>query len=122
TVVSGSVEPDTFKLRRRGHEEVELDSVVVGAHQKSYERQINAIILTLLRLKALQVLQRYRMGNFQRSNYILQSRPVTNIAPETDYEMKHEFDIPLRCETEYFSVANLGEILFLLYACKCIPL
>ncbi|GFY45136.1 elongation of very long chain fatty acids protein 4 [Trichonephila inaurata madagascariensis] len=46
------------------------------------------------------------------ANYGLgESRPVTNIAPETEYEMKHELDIPLRCETEYFSVANVGEVM-----------
>ncbi|GFT67930.1 putative phosphoenolpyruvate synthase, partial [Nephila pilipes] len=47
-------------------------------------------------------------GIFKGKIYILQSRPVTNIAPETDHEMKHEFDIPLRCEVEYFTVANVA--------------
>ncbi|GIY05871.1 prodigiosin synthesizing transferase PigC [Caerostris extrusa] len=39
------------------------------------------------------------------------SRPVTNAAAETDNEIKHEFDPPLRCENEYFTVANVGEVL-----------
>ncbi|GFS59637.1 putative phosphoenolpyruvate synthase [Trichonephila inaurata madagascariensis] len=136
TVVSGSVEPDTFKLRRRGHEEVELDSVVVGAkHQKIIMQDSGGTITedldensrkesclskeTAERLGKLSL----KIESFYKSSrdiewgiskdqiYILQSRPVTNIAPETDYEMKHEFDIPLRCETEYFSVANLGEVM-----------
>ncbi|GIY58432.1 probable phosphoenolpyruvate synthase [Caerostris extrusa] len=40
--------------------------------------------------------------------YIFQSRPVTNATAETDYEIKHEFDAPLRCENEYFTIANIG--------------
>ncbi|GFS75525.1 PPDK_N domain-containing protein, partial [Nephila pilipes] len=43
--------------------------------------------------------------------YILQSRPVTNASSETDFEIKHEFDAPLRCEHEYFTVANVGEVM-----------
>ncbi|GIY60328.1 putative phosphoenolpyruvate synthase [Caerostris extrusa] len=38
-------------------------------------------------------------------------RPVTKTAAKTDHEIKHEFDAPLRCENEYFTVANIGEIL-----------
>ncbi|GIY00066.1 putative phosphoenolpyruvate synthase, partial [Caerostris darwini] len=38
-------------------------------------------------------------------------RPITKIAAETEHEIKHEFDAPLRCENEYFTVANIGEIL-----------
>ncbi|GFU80624.1 uncharacterized protein TNCV_245341, partial [Trichonephila clavipes] len=36
------------------------------------------------------------------------SRPVTNATAETDHEIKHEFDAPLRSESEYFTVANVG--------------
>ncbi|GFW53699.1 putative phosphoenolpyruvate synthase [Trichonephila clavipes] len=43
--------------------------------------------------------------------YILQSRPVTNATAETDHEIKHEFDAPLRSESEYFTVANVGEVM-----------
>ncbi|GFS84669.1 putative phosphoenolpyruvate synthase [Trichonephila clavipes] len=136
TVVSGSVEPDTFKLRRRGNEEVELDSVVVGAkHQKIVMQDSGGTItedldensrkesclsketaerLGKLSLKIESFYKSSRdieWGIYKDQIYILQSRPVTNIAPETDYEMKHEFDIPLRCETEYFSVANVGEVM-----------
>ncbi|GBN86204.1 hypothetical protein AVEN_93597-1, partial [Araneus ventricosus] len=50
-------------------------------------------------------------GILNNEIYILQSRPVTNVAAETDNEIKHEFDPPLRCENEYFSVANVGEVM-----------
>ncbi|GFR29861.1 putative phosphoenolpyruvate synthase, partial [Trichonephila clavata] len=43
--------------------------------------------------------------------YMLQSRPVTNASAETDHEIKHEFDAPLRCENEYYTVANVGEVM-----------
>ncbi|GFV77586.1 putative phosphoenolpyruvate synthase [Trichonephila clavipes] len=50
-------------------------------------------------------------GILDNEIYILQSRPVTTTAAETEYEMKHEFDVPLQCENEYYTVANIGEIL-----------
>ncbi|GFU80648.1 hypothetical protein TNCV_1549151 [Trichonephila clavipes] len=50
-------------------------------------------------------------GILNEEIYILQSRPVTTAAAETDSEIKHEFDAPLQCENEYFTVANVGEVL-----------
>ncbi|GBM87067.1 hypothetical protein AVEN_12865-1, partial [Araneus ventricosus] len=40
--------------------------------------------------------------------FILQSRPVTNVAAETDYEILHEFDNALRCENVHYTIANVG--------------
>ncbi|GBM67455.1 hypothetical protein AVEN_124051-1 [Araneus ventricosus] len=43
--------------------------------------------------------------------YMLQSRPVTNAMAETDDEIIHEFDSPLRWENEYLTTANVGEVM-----------
>ncbi|GFT97647.1 uncharacterized phosphotransferase YvkC, partial [Nephila pilipes] len=136
TVVSGSVEPDTIVLRRKDNEDLELDSVVVGAkHQRIVLQDSGGTVTedldedsrkesclskeTALRLGKLAI----KIENYYRAScdiewgisddkiYILQSRPVTTTAAETEYEIKHEFDVPLQCESEYYTVANIGEIL-----------
>ncbi|GFY55915.1 probable phosphoenolpyruvate synthase, partial [Trichonephila inaurata madagascariensis] len=136
SVVSGSVEPDTIVLRRKDNEDLELDSVVVGsklqrivmqdsggtatedldesARKESCLSKETALNLGKLAIK----IEKYyespcdiEWGILGNEIYILQSRPVTTTAAETDYEMKHEFDVPLQCENEYYTVANIGEIL-----------
>ncbi|GIY54416.1 uncharacterized phosphotransferase YvkC [Caerostris extrusa] len=97
TVVSGTVEPDTFVLRRKKNKRPEF----FDFRWKQASENCDA-------RKLLQVLQRYRVGILNDKVYILQSRPVTNVAAETDHEIKHEFDPPLRCENEYFTVASVG--------------
>ncbi|GFY69764.1 probable phosphoenolpyruvate synthase, partial [Trichonephila inaurata madagascariensis] len=135
TVVSGSVEPDTFMLHRKGNK-LEFQSVIVGTkHQRIIMQDSGGTVIedidensrsesclsreTALRLGKLSL----KIEKFYKSSrdiewgilndqiYILQSRPVTNVAAETDYEIKHEFDAPLRCENEYFTVANVGEVM-----------
>ncbi|GFU19708.1 probable phosphoenolpyruvate synthase [Nephila pilipes] len=135
TVVSGSVEPDTFMLHRK-YNKLEFQSVIVGAkHQRIIMQDSGGTVIedidensraesclsreTALRLGKLSI----KIEKFYKSSrdiewgilndqiYILQSRPVTNVAAETDHEIKHEFDAPLRCENEYFTVANVGEVM-----------
>ncbi|GFT61046.1 putative phosphoenolpyruvate synthase [Nephila pilipes] len=50
-------------------------------------------------------------GIFEDEIYIFQLRPISNVAPETDYELNHEFDESLRCENEYFTIADIGEVM-----------
>ncbi|GFR00310.1 probable phosphoenolpyruvate synthase, partial [Trichonephila clavata] len=136
SVVSGSVEPDTIVLRRKDNEDLELDSVVVGSKLRRIVIQDSGGIVTedldesernesclsketALHLGKLAIkIEKYyespcdiEWGILDNETYILQSRPVTTTAAETDYEMKHEFDVPLQCENEYYTVANIGEIL-----------
>ncbi|KAF8792184.1 Prodigiosin synthesizing transferase PigC like protein [Argiope bruennichi] len=136
TVVSGSVEPDTFVLRRKDGGSLELDEVIIGAkHQRIVMQDSGGTVLedidessrnesclskeTAVRLAklSLKIEKFYKStrdiewGITNNEMYILQSRPVTNVAAETDNEIKHEFDAPLRCENEYFTVANIGEVM-----------
>ncbi|GFU16363.1 probable phosphoenolpyruvate synthase, partial [Nephila pilipes] len=136
TVVSGSVEPDTISLRRKDNGKLEFESVVVGSkHQRIVMRDSGGTVIEDIdeNTKSQSCLSREsaeRLGKlaikierFYKSSrdiewgvlndeiYILQSRPVTNASSETDFEIKHEFDAPLRCEHEYFTVANVGEVM-----------
>ena len=43
--------------------------------------------------------------------YLLQSRPITNLDNWTDWEVMHEMDSGQQSESEFFSRANLGEVL-----------
>ncbi|CAL1271861.1 unnamed protein product, partial [Larinioides sclopetarius] len=135
TVVSGSVEPDTFVLKRKEDRKLEIEEVVVGAkHQKMVmqdsggtatedidENSRNEACLseeTVRRLGRLGVkIEKYykssrdiEFGIANDQIFILQSRPVTNIAAETDYEILHEFDNALRCENVHYTIANVGEV------------
>ncbi|GIY63064.1 probable phosphoenolpyruvate synthase [Caerostris extrusa] len=47
-------------------------------------------------------------GFWNNNLYIFQSRPVTSGTGETDFEIDHEFDAPLRCENDYFTMCNVG--------------
>ncbi|KAF8792176.1 putative phosphoenolpyruvate synthase like protein [Argiope bruennichi] len=136
TVVSGSVEPDTFVIRRKESNKLEIEEVVVGAkHQRMVmqdsggtatedidENSRNEACLskeTVIRLGRLGVkIEKYykssrdiEFGIANDKVFILQSRPVTNVAAETDYEIQHEFDNALRCENVYYTIANVGEVL-----------
>ncbi|GBM67462.1 putative phosphoenolpyruvate synthase [Araneus ventricosus] len=136
TVVSGSVEPDTFVLRKEDSGNLELDEVIVGAkHQRIIMQDSGGTVIedldensrnesclskeTAVRLAklSLKIEKFYKStrdiewGILNNEIYILQSRPVTNAAAETDNEIKHEFDAPLRCENEYFTIANVGEVM-----------
>ncbi|XP_055937941.1 prodigiosin synthesizing transferase PigC-like [Argiope bruennichi] len=136
TVVSGSVEPDTILLRRMDDGKLKVEDIVIGTkHQKIIMKDSGGTVtediddqsklescvskkdaerLGKLSLKIEDYYKSSRdieWGMLNGKIYILQSRPVTNAASETDNEIKHEFDAPLRCEKEYFTVANVGEVM-----------
>ncbi|GBM45824.1 Prodigiosin synthesizing transferase PigC [Araneus ventricosus] len=136
TVVSGTVEPDTFILRRKDCSKLELESVLVGRKQQKIIMQDSGGVVVedidedsrrdsclsketaeFLGKIAIKIEKFYRSsrdiewGISNNKIYMLQSRPVTNAAAETENEMIHEFDPPLKSEREYFSTANVGEVL-----------
>ncbi|GIY94301.1 putative phosphoenolpyruvate synthase [Caerostris extrusa] len=136
TVVSGSVEPDTLKLRRKDSGKLVFDSCIIGSkHQRIVMQDSGGTVTedldensknesclskeTAERLAKLSLkIEKYykssrdiEWGILNDQIYILQSRPVTNAAAESDKEIQHEFDAPLRCENEYFTVANVGEVM-----------
>ncbi|GFY45139.1 putative phosphoenolpyruvate synthase [Trichonephila inaurata madagascariensis] len=120
-------------LRRKDNGKLEFDSVLVRLSiKKNYsggtvtenldENSRNESCIsreTALRLGKLSInIEKYyktscdiEWGILNEEIYILQSRPVTTAAAETDSEIRHEFDAPLQCENEYFTVANVGEVL-----------
>ncbi|GBM84271.1 putative phosphoenolpyruvate synthase [Araneus ventricosus] len=136
TVVSGSVEPDTFTVKRKETGKLEMESVILGSkHQRIVMQESGGTITedlgedsknesclskeTVIRLAKLGIkIEKYykssrdiEWGILNDKIYILQSRPVTNAAAITDEEIKREFDSPLRCENEYTTVANIGEVM-----------
>ncbi|XP_055939045.1 putative phosphoenolpyruvate synthase [Argiope bruennichi] len=137
TVVSGSVEPDTFILRRKNNDNIlELESVTVGRKQQKIIMKSSGGVITedidenlrdnsclskeiveRLGKIGIKIEEFYKSsrdiewGIVNDSIYILQSRPVTNATAETDDEIMHEFDAPLRWENEFFTTANVGEVM-----------
>ncbi|XP_071036797.1 rifampicin phosphotransferase isoform X4 [Parasteatoda tepidariorum] len=136
TVVSGSVEPDTIMLERSNNDELKMKSVTVGSkHQRIVLKEsggtevedlpedsktvscVNEETAINLGKLAVRVEKFYRSsrdiewGLLNNKIYLLQSRPVTSGASLTDYELKHEFDCILRSERDFFTVANVGEVM-----------
>ncbi|XP_042911551.1 rifampicin phosphotransferase-like [Parasteatoda tepidariorum] len=136
TVVSGSVEPDTIMLERSDNDELKVKSVTVGSkHQRIVLKEsggtevedlpddsktsacINEETSINLGKLAIRVEKFYRSsrdiewGLLNNKIYLLQSRPVTSGASLTEFELKHEFDCILRSERDYFTVANVGEVM-----------
>ncbi|CAL1300185.1 unnamed protein product, partial [Larinioides sclopetarius] len=135
TVVSGSTEPDTYILRKKEDGKLDIENVIVGKkHQKivmkdsggtttediDHKSQRESCLkeddvkrLGKLSLKIEKYFKSSRDIEWSLLNqeiFILQSRPITNAAAVTDYEISHEFDAPLRCENEYYSVASRREV------------
>ncbi|GBM32722.1 Putative phosphoenolpyruvate synthase [Araneus ventricosus] len=73
-----------------------------------------ALQLAKLALKIEKSYRSYRdieWGFWNNNLYIFQSRPVTSGSGETDFEIDHEFDGPLRNENDYFALCNIGEVM-----------
>nr|XP_042904020.1 putative phosphoenolpyruvate synthase [Parasteatoda tepidariorum] len=136
TVVSGSVEPDTIMLDRSDNEEIKVKSIVVGSkHQRIVLKEsggteeedlsedakattcINEETAIDLAKLAIRVEKFYHSsrdiewGLLNNKIYLLQSRPVTSGGSLTEFELRHEFNCVLRSERDYFTVANLGEVM-----------
>ncbi|GFY46503.1 probable phosphoenolpyruvate synthase [Trichonephila inaurata madagascariensis] len=135
SVVSGAEEPDSIEIGRQG-EDLIIKNKTIGSKSRRIvmkndggtdfeevsDNEKQACCLTdsmILRLAHLAVKIEKSYGShrdiewgFWNNNlYIFQSRPVTSGAGETDHEIEHEFDVPLRIEDEYFTVHNIGEVM-----------
>ncbi|XP_035206924.1 uncharacterized protein LOC118181831 [Stegodyphus dumicola] len=136
SVVSGSEEPDTIELQRDADDNLVVKNKSIGSKSRRIiikddegtqtedvpenERQAcclsDEMVLKLGRL-AIKIEKYYRShrdiewGFWNKNLYIFQSRPVTSGTGETDYEIEHEFDAPMRVENEYFTVCNVGEVM-----------
>ncbi|GFT27566.1 putative phosphoenolpyruvate synthase [Nephila pilipes] len=136
SVVSGAEEPDTIEIDRRNEDNLTIKNKLIGSKSRRIilkddggtkfeevsdkEKQACSLTDTMaLRLANLAVKIEKSYGSrrdiewgFWNNNlYIFQSRPVTSGTGETDYEIDHEFDGPLRVENEYFAMCNVGEVM-----------
>ncbi|KAG8194956.1 hypothetical protein JTE90_021417 [Oedothorax gibbosus] len=137
SVVSGSEEPDTIELKRSKDDKLVIESKLIGSKERRIvvnenqegtdieevpESERSACCLRdedVLRLGelALKLQKKYRShrdlewGFWKNNLYIFQSRPVTSGKAETDFEIDHEMDAPLRVENDVFTVSNVGEVM-----------
>ncbi|XP_055938076.1 putative phosphoenolpyruvate synthase [Argiope bruennichi] len=136
SVVSGSEEPDTIEIERLDENNLIIKNKIIGSkgHKiilkddggtdiedvPEYEKQScclsdnMALFLGQIAIKIEKTFGSYRdieWGFWNNNLYIFQSRPVTSGTGETNFEIDHEFDAPLRCEDEYFAMCNVGEVL-----------
>ncbi|XP_071037422.1 rifampicin phosphotransferase isoform X4 [Parasteatoda tepidariorum] len=137
SVVSASEEPDTIEIKRNPNDQLFIMNKVIGAKNRrtvaaqdmdgtrsedvpAEKRQDcclpdeKALMLADL---AVTVEKYYRLhqdiewGFWKNGLYIFQSRPVTTGCGETDFEIDHELDAPMRTENEFFSVTNVAEVM-----------
>ncbi|XP_055940272.1 putative phosphoenolpyruvate synthase [Argiope bruennichi] len=136
SVVSGSDEPDTIEIERHSDGNLTIKNKLIGSKRRrivlkddggtefedvqEQDKQIccltdnMALRLAQLALKIEKSYRSYRdieWGFWNNNLYIFQSRPVTSGAGETEFEIDHEFDGPLRNERDYFTTCNIGEVM-----------
>ncbi|KAH7963680.1 hypothetical protein HPB52_022408 [Rhipicephalus sanguineus] len=133
SVVSASVEPDTFVLRKRGSQEPTIESSQIGnksvftipsendgvatvslSAEKSQQACMSEEDVKTLATIGSQIEKTYttpqdmewafRNGKF----FLLQSRPVTTFLRESDCEMVHEFDEGVKSAKEILTKANVS--------------
>ncbi|GBM32730.1 Putative phosphoenolpyruvate synthase [Araneus ventricosus] len=136
SVVSGSEEPDTIEIERLDEDHLTIKNKIIGS--KSHRIVLKddggttvedvadnekqscclsdnmALRLGQIAIKIEKSYRSYRdieWGFWNNNLYIFQSRPVTSGAGETDFEIDHEFDAPMRCEGDYFAMCNVGEVM-----------
>ncbi|CAL1271880.1 unnamed protein product [Larinioides sclopetarius] len=136
SVVSGSEEPDTIEIERLNEDNLTIKNKLIGSkrhkivmkddggtevedvmenEKKSCSLSDNmALFLGHVAIKIEKSFGSSRdieWGFWNNVLYIFQSRPITSGTGETDFEIDHEFDTPLRCEGDYFAMCNVGEVL-----------
>ncbi|KAF8792171.1 putative phosphoenolpyruvate synthase like protein [Argiope bruennichi] len=136
SVVSGSEEPDTIEIERLDENNLTIKNKIIGSKSRRIvlkddggtkvedvaenEKQScclsdnNALRLGRIAIKIEKSYRSYRdieWGFWNNNIYIFQSRPVTSGFGETDFEIDHEFDAAMRCENDYFTMSNVGEVM-----------
>ncbi|GBP77850.1 Uncharacterized phosphotransferase YvkC [Eumeta japonica] len=136
SVVSGTVEPDTFIVSRDLTGELSVSSVQVGSKTKlvmpgnhgdvevvdvpEEERKSTCLFNEeVLRLARLAVVQEELWGaprdiEWAISNkdvYLLQARPITSLERWTEEELLHEMDWAVMSEEDMVTFANAGEVM-----------
>ncbi|XP_035216667.1 uncharacterized protein LOC118190077 isoform X2 [Stegodyphus dumicola] len=136
SVVSGSEEPDTIELQRDHDDRLSVKSTSIGAKSRKIivkdgvgtaleevceDEKTNCCLTDKMIMRlgqfGIEVEMYYlshrdiEWGFWNNNLYVFQSRPVTSGTNETVFEIDHEFDCPLRTENDFFSVANVGEVM-----------
>ncbi|XP_028967406.1 uncharacterized protein LOC100909360 [Galendromus occidentalis] len=136
SVVSAQVDPDTFVLKRNGNQDIHLDSKTLGKKDggifprftggvlKAYlnEEQSRSFCLSDSTVETLARVGAQVEAHFDRPRdiewavkddqlFLLQSRPITSIFAETEYETTHDLDCGVPTNREVLSRANLDEVM-----------
>ncbi|XP_022239971.1 uncharacterized protein LOC106458117 isoform X2 [Limulus polyphemus] len=135
TIVSAAAEPDTIFLDRDYTNKLVYRSVNIGKKNICYLVEADGEIkesvstkdtsqpclseCTALALGKIGVLVEEFFSSprdiewalFNEDIYLLQARPVTYSNTETELELIHEMDTPLRSEYEYLCKSNVGEVM-----------
>ncbi|XP_013794536.1 uncharacterized protein LOC106478534 [Limulus polyphemus] len=135
TVVSGTAEPDTILLDRDYNNKISYRSVSIGKKNlctvveadgeikdmvsatnssQSCLSESSAIYLGhvgVLVEKCFASLRDIEWAMVKENIYLLQARSITSTETETEFEIIHENDSPLRSEHEFFTKANIGEVI-----------
>ncbi|CAG9796773.1 unnamed protein product [Diatraea saccharalis] len=136
SVVSGSVEPDTFIISRDQDDSLSISTIELGSKLKRvtvcaeggvnmeevplYERDTACVSNDdILRLAHIGVLQDKLWGAprdiewaiSKNEIFLLQARPVTSLERWTDEELLHELDSPIMDDDDLTTTANCGEVL-----------
>uniref|UniRef100_A0A914WYM1 Phosphoenolpyruvate synthase n=1 Tax=Plectus sambesii TaxID=2011161 RepID=A0A914WYM1_9BILA len=110
-VVSGAVTPDTIVLRRVNGIEIEERQTI---NESMCLNDGDAIKLAKIGTHLEEVFgapQDVEYAVIKNRVYLLQSRDITNLDLESDWEFMHEFDSGLLTEREILSTLNVGEVL-----------
>ncbi|XP_013780036.1 uncharacterized protein LOC106464440 [Limulus polyphemus] len=135
TVVSAAAEPDTIFLDRDYTNKITYRSVSIGKKNictvvepdgeikvaaatgdssQSCLSESTALALGkvgILVEEYLTSLRDIEWAIINENIYLLQARPVTSAHTETEFEITHEMDAPLKSEDEFLSKANVGEVM-----------
>lgn len=136
SIVSASAEPDTVTLLRSGDDQVQVHEVRVGKKQskivatggsgtetqnvnsdEASKCSLSEEEATTLAAAAIKVERYYptaldiEWALVGRQLYLLQARPITTIYRESDFEIEHEMDNAVTSEDEFYTRANVGEVL-----------
>lgn len=134
TVVSALADPDTTVLKREKDQSLQIFKTHVGSkmtqvfmknengvEQMQYESQAENSCLTdewAIKIGNAGILiescfcspRDIEWAVHKDQLYLLQARPITTLHHETDFELIHDQDTPVRSVNDYWTRANTGEV------------
>ncbi|XP_035212455.1 uncharacterized protein LOC118186462 isoform X2 [Stegodyphus dumicola] len=134
TVVSSLAEPDTIILQRKANNTVSIFEKIIGSkqtqvfmkvgdgvEQKNLTNQSEVACLSdewaeeignvgLLVERCFCGPRDIEWAVHKNNLFLLQARPITTLHTETDFELIHDQDTPIKSVHEYWTRANTGEV------------